>query len=134
MKTTYLSMLITLVFITSTIHAQTKTTIMQEAKNYSVEIIRYKIPASEHSSFEKAYTAAGEHLKQSSYCLGFEIIKGEDEPDHYIVIIKWTSKDDHLNGFRKSKIFMPFFNLVKPFYNNIEEMKHYGLTPISWSK
>lgn len=133
MKTIYFSMITILVFITS-IHAQTKTTVMQDTKNYSVEIIRYNIAASQHSSFEKAYTDAGEHLKKSSYCLGFEIIHGEEEPDHYIVIIKWTSKDDHLNGFRKSKSFMPFFNLVKPFYNNIEEMKHYTLTNIAWKK
>lgn len=134
MKTIYLGMIITLVIISSTVHAQTKTTVMQEAKNYSVEIIRYNILASQHDSFEKAYTNAGELLKQSSYCLGFEIIHGEDEPDHYIVIIKWTSKDDHLNSFRKSKNFMPFFNIIKPFYNSIEEMKHYILTTISWTK
>jgi quinol monooxygenase YgiN len=132
MKTFYFSIL--LVFITIAMHAQTKSIAMQETKNYSVEIIRYNIPAGQHSSFEKAYSDAAAYLKQSSYCLGFEIIHGEEEPDHYIVIINWTSKDDHLNGFRKSKSFMPFYSLVKPFYNTIEEMKHYTLTGISWKK
>ena len=53
------------------------------------------------------------------------MIHGEEEPDHYIVIIDWKSTEDHMQGFRQSVQFMPFFNLVKPFYNNIEEMKHY---------
>jgi hypothetical protein len=50
------------------------------------------------------------------------------------MIIHWTSMEEHLNGFRKSADFMPFLNLVKPFYNNIEEMKHYEVTPIEWNK
>lgn len=78
----------------------------------------------------KAYAEAGIYLKQSAFCLDYQVFHGEEEPEHYIVIIKWASKEEHLNGFRKSDGFKAFFNLVKPFYNNIEEMKHYRLTQI----
>lgn len=101
--------------------------------NYSVEIIRYTIPQDQHTNFETAYVAAGKHLKESVYCLGYQVMHGNEEPDHYIVIIHWTSKEEHLNGFRKSEGFQPFFDLVKPFYNNIQEMKHYDLTPNTWA-
>src|SRR5688572_25668185 len=82
-----------------------KTADMDKSKNYSVEIIRYNIPADQRSSFEEAYSSAGTILKNSSYCLAYEIIHGTDEPQHYIVRIHWTSADDHINGFRKSKEF-----------------------------
>jgi quinol monooxygenase YgiN len=101
---------------------------MNTEKKYSVEIIRYNLQADQHADFEKAYAEAGKHLKGSKYCLGYQVIHGNEEPNHCIVIIHWTSKDDHLNGFRKSPEFMPFFNLVKLFFNNIEEMKHYDIT------
>jgi quinol monooxygenase YgiN len=91
----------------------------------SVEIIRYTIPADQHTNFEEAYKKAGKLLEESAFCLGYHVIHGEEEPDHYIVIIDWTSTQDHMNGFRQSPQFMPFFNLVKQFYNNIDEMKHY---------
>ena len=120
----------TILFLNN-LYSQTKTTGMGN-KNYSVEIIRYDISESERSNFEKAYAEAGKYLKASEYCLGYEIIHGNDEPNHYIVIINWTSKEEHLQGFRKSAEFMPFFNLVKPFYNNIKEMKHYDLTATKW--
>lgn len=103
-------------------------------KNYSVEIIRYDIPQNERSNFEKAYAEAGKYLQASKYCSGYEIIHGNDEPNNYIVIINWTSKEEHLQGFRKSAEFMPFFNLVKPFYNNIKEMKHYDPTTSKWKR
>lgn len=122
----------TLLFLNH-LHGQTKTTGMDN-KNYSVEIIRYDIPQNERSNFEKAYAEAGKYLQSSKYCLGYELIHGNEEPNNYIVIINWTSKEEHLQGFRKSAEFMPFFNLVKPFYNNIKEMKHYDLTPMNWKR
>lgn len=107
---------------------------METAKNYSVEIIRYNIPENDHAAFESAYVAAGKFLQASPYCLAYGVIHGNDEPDNYIVTIHWTSKEEHMGGFRKSPEFMPFFNLVKPYYNNIREMKHYDLTANKWSR
>ncbi len=103
-------------------------------KTFSVEVIRYNIPQDKSVAFEKAYADAGKHLQASPYCLEYRVLHGNDEPNHYIVIIHWTSKEEHLQGFRKSKEFGPFFNLVKPFYNNIEEMKHYDQTATAWTK
>ena len=113
--------------------SQTKNESMSN-NNYSVEIIRYNIPKDQHSNFENAYNEAGKYLKASKYCLGYQLIHGNDEPDHYIVIIHWTSIGEHLNGFRNSSGFMPFYEAVKPFYNNIEEMKHYNPTDIGFGK
>jgi quinol monooxygenase YgiN len=99
----------------------------------STEIIRYKVTENERETFTNAYVAASAYLQASKYCLGYELIQGEDDPNNFIMVIYWTSKDDHLNGFRKSAEFGPFFNLVKPFYSNIEEMKHYN-SKFKWKK
>ena len=107
---------------------------MKKNDNLSVEIIRYNIPQEKAQSFEKTYSNAARYLQSSPYCVGYNILKGEDEPNHYIVTIYWSSKEDHLNGFRKSDQFGSFFNLVKPFFNAIEEMKHYIETPMTWTK
>lgn len=134
MKHVLIAMLIVGTLFSCVINAQTTRNNMEKKKNYSVEIIRYNISADQHQNFEQAYTSAGKYLQSSPYCLGYQLIHGKEEPDNYIVIIHWTSVDDHLNGFRKSADFMPFFNLVKPFFNNIKEMKHYEMTEIEWQK
>lgn len=112
--------------------------LFSQAKNmdstYSIEIIRYKIESANTSSFEKAYADAGKLLQSSPQCQGYQLIRGVDEPGKYIVIIHWTSKEEHLQGFRKSQVFQSFFNLVKPFYSNIEEMKHYEGTGTRWNR
>jgi quinol monooxygenase YgiN len=107
---------------------------MSRNDNDSIEIIRYKIPSDQQASFEEAYAKAAKLLQQSPFCLAYEIIHGVDEPQHYIVRIHWTSKDDHMKGFRNSAEFPPFFSLVKSFYNNIEEMKHYAMIASVWER
>ncbi len=107
---------------------------MDNKDSYSTEIIRYNIPSDQAEGFEKAYQQAGTYLESSPFCLGYNILQGDEEPNRYILTIYWTSKEDHLDKCRKSDLFTHFFNLVKPYYNQIEEMKHYQKTAISWSK
>jgi quinol monooxygenase YgiN len=134
MKQVLLLLLLTGSLLPNRNFAQNNSNKMEKKKDYSVEIIRYNIAAGQQASFEQAYTSAGKYLQSSPYCLGYKIVHGKEEPNRYIVIIHWTSMEEHLNGFRKSADFMPFLNLVKPFYNNIEEMKHYETTPVEWQK
>ena len=134
MKHVLIPMLFVCTLFSTAINAQNTRNNMEKKKNYSVEIIRYNISGDQHQNFEQAYTNAGKYLQSSPYCLGYQLIHGKEEPDNYIVIIHWTSMEEHLNGFRKSADFMPFFNLVKPFFNNIKEMKHYELTAAEWHK
>jgi quinol monooxygenase YgiN len=98
------------------------------------EVIRYSIPPAEVGAFLQAYTAAVQVLQQSPHCLGYKLLHGEEEPDHWVLLIRWTSTEGHLQGFRTSQEFAEFFRLVRPFYSNIQEMKHYAGTALSWAK
>lgn len=96
-----------------------------------VEYIRYSIPEERHADFERAYGEAASVLDGSGHCLRYEVSRGVEEPEHYIVCIEWDSIEGHEQGFRKSPEFRTFFALVQPFLENIEEMRHYAATPIS---
>jgi quinol monooxygenase YgiN len=90
-----------------------------------VEYIRYEIPAPQHDTFLSAYRAAGADLAGAPECLRYEIAQGVEEPDNFVVRIEWKSRDAHEHGFRQGPHFGPFFAKVKPFFANIQEMKHY---------
>jgi hypothetical protein len=51
-----------------------------------------------------------------------------EEPEYY------TPVEGHVNGFRTSQEFKPFFEAVKPFFNDIQEMRHYNITDIKGEK
>jgi heme-degrading monooxygenase HmoA len=92
-----------------------------------VEYIRYTIPAEQAAEFEDAYRKAGGLLEADLHCLAFEVARGIEQPEHFIVRIEWDSLEGHEQGFRSSPAFSEFFAAVKPFFNEIDEMKHYEL-------
>jgi quinol monooxygenase YgiN len=95
-----------------------------------VEYIRYRIPSERQGPFEAAYTEAATSLDASEHCLAYELSHGVEEPERYILRIEWDSLGGHEQGFRRSPEFQPFFAAVRPFVDDIDEMRHYNVTPI----
>ena len=91
---------------------------------------RYKIAEDRREAFEQAYGQAQASLQASPYGLAYELSHCVEEPDHYILRIEWDSMDGHLEGFRKSEAFHAFLQAVRPFFHDIEEMRHYEVTAI----
>jgi quinol monooxygenase YgiN len=94
-----------------------------------VEYIRYSVPADQAEQFELAYQRAGEVMEADPHCVRWEMARGVEEPEHFVVRIEWDSIEGHEHGFRASARFGEFFAAVRPFFSNIEEMKHYQLRP-----
>ncbi|MGE6757736.1 putative quinol monooxygenase [Corallococcus interemptor] len=98
-----------------------------------VEYIRYDVPSERAGAFLEAYQRAGEHLRASAHCLRYEVSRGVEEPHHFVVRIEWDSEEGHLQGFRRSPEFRKFFELIKPFVSDIQEMKHYRVDS-AWAR
>ena len=92
-----------------------------------VEYIRYRVRAAREDEFEKSYRRAGRVLDEDEHCLRYEIAKGVEEPEHFVVRIEWDSIEGHERWFRSSPGFREFFGAVQPFVSQIEEMKHYAV-------
>lgn len=92
-----------------------------------VEYIRYDIPPARAAEFEHAYSVASKVLDDDEHCLRYELTRGVEEPQHFIVRIEWDSVEGHEQGFRKSKRFPDFFVAVKPFFGQVQEMRHYAV-------
>jgi quinol monooxygenase YgiN len=92
-----------------------------------VEYIRYNVPAAREDEFEESYRRAGRVLDEDEHCLRYEIAKGVEEPEHFVVRIEWDSIEGHERGFRSSPGFREFFGAVQPFLSQIEEMNHYAV-------
>ena len=89
------------------------------------EIVRYEIPQIEIDNFINSYLEAIEILHTSEFCEAAELLQQHENPSLFQIVIRWQSAEAHIEGFRKSPEFTKFFNVVKPFFNNILEMQHY---------
>jgi quinol monooxygenase YgiN len=101
---------------------------MRGADDMVIEYIRYTIPQEHGPALEAAYRKAGTSLDASEHCFGYEISRGIEEPEHYVVRIEWDSLEGHERGFRSGPGFADFFAAVKPFFDQITEMRHYEAT------
>ena len=106
-----------------------------------VEYIRYKLQHHQTDdfeatfvAFEESYAEAAKALNASPHCLGYQLSRCVEEPDRYTLRITWDSVEGHLLGFRREAVFTPFFEAIKPFIADIEEMHHYMPTAIASEK
>ncbi len=90
-----------------------------------VEYIRYTVPSARAGEFEDAYQRAGRVLDADRHCVRWELARGAEEPEHFVVRIEWDSIEGHEQGFRSSPQFGEFFAAVMPFVDQIQEMKRY---------
>lgn len=90
-----------------------------------VEYLRYSIPQERQADFLRDYQAASVPLMQSPYANAFELCQCVDDPSQFILQIRWTSAEDHLQGFRQSSEFREFLAYVRPYVPLIDEMRHY---------
>lgn len=95
-----------------------------------VEYIRYRLGVGRAEAFIDAYARAARALDRSEYCKGYELAQCKEEPDVFILRILWTSSEDHIGGFRKSAEFRDFLPEIKPYIDEIEEMRHYEITTV----
>lgn len=96
----------------------------------TLEYIRYKVSPEQRENFIQAYKDASGALDASAFCNAYELTECEEEEGQFILRIEWASTEEHMNGFRKSALFPSFFAKVKPYFSNIQEMRHYKLTDV----
>ena len=90
-----------------------------------VEYLRYQIDSDRQEAFIAAYQAAKEPLLASPYALSFDICQCVEDPGEFILRIEWTSAEDHLQRFRGSDDFRALFAHIRPYLDDIVEMRHY---------
>jgi quinol monooxygenase YgiN len=95
------------------------------------EYVRYQLTDADPDAFEAAYARAAEALDATPHCLSYELSRGVEEPDRYILRIEWTSLKDHEEGFRSGPEFDRFLAAVRPYVRQIREMTHYESTAVT---
>jgi len=95
-----------------------------------VEYIRYEVAQGREDDFLQAYREAAAALEGSPHSLSYEVAQCVEEPGAFVVRLEWDSAEGHLEGFRKGPTFPAFMAAVGPFFNDIQEMRHYERTAV----
>ena len=97
----------------------------------TIEYIRYALREHDPEELVGAYARAAAFLDASPWCRGYALSRCVEDPRAHVLRIEWTSVQDHLRGFRRSPEFRSFLAEIRPFVDEIEEMRHYEPTAVA---
>jgi len=83
------------------------------------------IKAGKSAEFEKAFSDAQEIIKSAKGYISHNLQRSIDSADRYLLLIKWQTINDHVNGFRNSPEYQNWKKLLHDFYQPFPEVVHF---------
>ena len=56
---------------------------------------------------------------------GFQVQRGIESPERYVLMIWWETLDDHVKGFREGPLFPQWRAIVGPFFASPPVVEHF---------
>jgi heme-degrading monooxygenase HmoA len=93
-----------------------------------LEIADIHIPPGQQFEFDAAIVRAVETvLARAKGYRGYEVRKGIESPERYILMIYWDTIQDHTIGFRQSELFTEWRAIIGPFFAQPPQVEHFSL-------
>ena len=93
-----------------------------------LEIADIRIPPGQNAAFEEAIQrAASTVAAQAAGMLGWNVNRGIESPERYILQIFWATLEDHTVGFRQGPLFAQWRAIVGPYFAQPPVVEHFEL-------
>ncbi len=91
-----------------------------------LEIAQLQVRPGQGAAFEVAFAEAQAIIATMPGYLGHELQKCLERADHYMLLVRWRSVEDHEVGFRKSAAYQDWRALLHHFYDPFPTVLHYA--------
>lgn len=92
-----------------------------------LEAASFSIQPDQTAAFETAFYEAAKVIAAAKGYLAHEMQRSVDVPGHYLLLVQWQSRDDHMVGFRESPLFVEWRRLLSPYFAAPPQVEHYQL-------
>lgn len=75
--------------------------------------------------FQKAFAQAAPLIRGARGCRKANLHRGIESPDSFILLVEWETLEDHMVGFRESKVFGEWRALLGPHFAAPPAVEHY---------
>jgi heme-degrading monooxygenase HmoA len=80
------------------------------------------------SEFESAFGVAEPIIAAAAGYIAHELHRCVENPDRFLLLVRWRTLEDHTNGFRGSSDYRRWKELLHHFYDPFPEVLHYERT------
>ena len=90
-----------------------------------LEVALLNVKAGQEIDFEKDFAQAGEYISAIKGYVGHTLSKCMEQPHKYLLLVDWENLEDHTIGFRQSKQYLEWKNLLHHYYDPFPTVEHY---------
>jgi heme-degrading monooxygenase HmoA len=92
-----------------------------------LEVAVLQVRAGESAAFEKAFAAAQTIISSMNGYISHQLQRCLEEPDKYLLLVRWRRLEDHAIGFRQSAEYQEWRRLLHHFYDPFPVVEHFEL-------
>ena len=97
-----------------------------------LEVADIRIPPGRQAEFDEAIVrGVTTVIAQARGFLGWQVHKGVETPERYLLTIRWASLEDHTVHFRQGPLFPQWRAIVGPFFAQPPVVEHFALVGAS---
>jgi heme-degrading monooxygenase HmoA len=90
-----------------------------------LEVAMLNIKPNLESEFEAAFRQASKIISSMKGFIDVELQKCLEQPDKYLLLVKWETLEDHTVGFRGSAQYQEWRALLHHFYDPFPIVEHF---------
>jgi len=92
-----------------------------------LEVAILDVKIGEEELFEKTFLEAEKIISIMSGYISHELQKCIENNSHYLLLVKWETLEDHKIGFRQSKEYQRWKDLLHHFYDPFPTVEHFKI-------
>ena len=89
-----------------------------------LEHVVLTIDPGQAEAYEAAFHEARPLIEAQPGCGGARLVRVQETPGRYVLLVEWASLEDHMTGFRGSPEFPRWRELLHHFYVITPEVEH----------
>ncbi len=90
-----------------------------------LEIALLEVKKGLEASFERDFEKAGQYISSIKGYEGHSLKKCVEQPNKYLLQVKWSQLSDHTIGFRQSAAYQEWKNLLHHYYDPFPVVEHF---------
>lgn len=91
-----------------------------------LEIADIRIAPGQQAAFEEAIQRGiATVASKAQGFVGYEVQRGIESPERYVLMIRWATLEDHTVGFRQGPLFAQWRAIVGPFFAQPPQVEHF---------
>ncbi len=92
-----------------------------------LEVATLNVQPTDTLEFEAAFGKAQSIIAGADGYISHQLLRCTQVSNRYLLLVRWRSLDDHVDGFRKSPAYEEWKRLLHYFYDPLPVVEHYEL-------